>query len=90
MHWWWLSFSDPRRRAGEQFQGAAIVGPAAHLGQAVELAQLLGIAPPGEVRGFEIPDDIVETIEKKDVERLLSFYEAIALWQLIDTKFGAT
>lgn len=48
--WWWLSFADPARPKGAQFQGVAIVR-GEDLRAAIKEAWRLKINPGGEVMG---------------------------------------
>jgi hypothetical protein len=49
--WYWLSFADASRPKGEQFLGAAIVGPSLSFIEAIRLAHTLSCNPGGEVQG---------------------------------------
>lgn len=84
MNWWWLSFGDATRPVGAQFLGAAIVGPAAHIGQALQLAHLLSINPGGEVAGQPIQDAELEYIPATHRDRLLTKEEALELVQALE------
>jgi len=53
--WWWLSFCDPEKPAGQRFVGVTLVRGSAFL-QAVQEAHRLGINPGGEVKGTQIPE----------------------------------
>lgn len=65
--WWWLSFADGDRHAGQQFLGIAVVR-AAGFGLAVMQTHALGINPGGEVQGKEIrancppPDELLNRL----------------------------
>jgi len=77
--WWWLSFADGRRPAGQQFLGVAVVR-AAGFGLAVMRAHALGINPGGEVSGQQIPASVAppdEMLDKlvTDKDRVLELEE---------------
>lgn len=77
--WWWLSFADGSQPKGQQFLGVAIVGPAANVGQAVELARMHGANPGGEVMGSAMQSQLRERIPAEYLDRLLTKAEALKL-----------
>lgn len=52
----WLSFADPKRPAGEQFLGVALV-EADDMTEALRVAWRTRCNPGGEVNGYELPLD---------------------------------
>lgn len=52
--WFWLSFADPTRPAGEQFLGACIVEAPDPI-SAVQMSWALGCNPGGEVKFAVLP-----------------------------------
>ena len=54
--WWWLSFVDPDRPAGERFQGVAIVQGHGVASASIQ-AHNLGINPGGAVQAVELTGD---------------------------------
>lgn len=73
--WWWLSFADGDRPAGQQFLGVAVVR-APGFGLAVMRAHELKINPGGEVSGQLIPAGVPPPTEMLD--KLLIDKERIA------------
>ena len=74
IRWWWLSFADPKRPAGEQFLGVAIV-QGLDVVTAALVAHRLGINPGGQVAGIPLDDDRIPGPEYR--ERLLSRRELV-------------
>lgn len=74
--WWWLSFCDTERPAGEQFLGVAIV-EAPNVPMATVRAWDLGVNPGGQVAAYDVPAGHLPAVEWRD--RLLTRAEAEAL-----------
>jgi len=69
---WWLSFADPKRPAGQQFLGVAVV-EAPEFILACMTAKTYGCNPGGEVQGWPMPDLPPDAPEMKlPTNRLLS------------------
>lgn len=75
--WYWLSFADPNKPAGTQFNGACIVQAPSELA-AVAVASARGCNPHGEVVFLPIPDSLVSEIADKWKYRVLDRQECEA------------
>lgn len=71
--WWWLSFVDGNRPAGQKFLGVCIVSARTFV-EAVLITHSLGINPGGEVQGMQLPNPIPPCAPSLDgyTDRLLS------------------
>ena len=78
MNWWWLSFCDPDRPAGDRFVGGCFV-QGRDVGCAVRRAWQLGCNPDGEVAGLPFSDEAMDGIGPEWRERLLSDEDVDAL-----------
>lgn len=91
MRWFWLSFVDPDLPEGEQFLGVVVIGVneiSCALAEkdprfknsafplAVGYAHTQRLNPGGEVKGYEITDDI-EKVAPEFRNRLLSAEELV-------------
>jgi hypothetical protein len=68
-HWWWLSFADESGFLG------AVLTRAHGFVTAVTKTHMLGVNPGGEVRGMEIPDEVIDSSlynHKQYADQLLS------------------
>lgn len=83
MTWWWLSFADHARPHGQQFLGAAVVGPALSGVHALMLSHALGCNPGGEVALLEIPSEVALRIPPAYKRRLLTRVECTTLDDLL-------
>ncbi|MGI4794602.1 MAG: hypothetical protein ACRYG8_11095 [Janthinobacterium lividum] len=81
--WWWFSFFDIERRAGERFLGAAVVQARSQEIAVMALARF-GCDPGGEARCTQIPAEL-GTPPKLYRERLLGLDEARKLADLMET-----
>lgn len=72
---WWLSFVDGNRPKGQAFLGVAIV-EAYDMVDACTVAYARGCNPGGEVKGHEIPDEVVALFDDSNMYRLLSREQA--------------
>jgi hypothetical protein len=75
---YWLSFADPEKPPGSQFQGACLV-PGVDMKTAIEAAWLFGCNPRGEVRGHVVPKEIAARVAEKWRLRLLTREETDVL-----------
>lgn len=75
MGYWWLSFCDTSKPAGEQFVGGCIVR-APGFAHAVQASRALGCNPGGEIQGYGPSDGIAPNfpvgvlLSKAEWERL--------------------
>jgi len=67
---WWLSYCDPKKPTGSQFQGVLILEAKTFLG-AVAKAHLLGLDPGGEVQGFAIDPHLCSKVPRHRIGVLL-------------------
>lgn len=65
--WWWLSFATD-----DGFLGVAIVGPAAHILDAIRIAHALDCNPGGGVKGFQFPPGKIDKVPESYRDRLLT------------------
>ena len=79
--YWWLSFCDTRKPAGEQFIGGSVV-KARGMAHALQASWDLGCNPGGEVQGW---GPIPEIPPNYPVGKLLSKPE----WDRLDEEAGA-
>lgn len=78
MTWFYMSFVDPERPAGDRFVGGCYV-QGASMPEALDRSWRLGINPGGEVKILELPDDKFDAlVPEGDRERLLSREEVEA------------
>lgn len=88
MTWFWLSFVDERRPSGDQFLGAAIVGPCTDIKEAVPLAHLRGCNPGGAVAMQELNETYAKHMPDEYRHRLLTRSQCAELADIVRERAG--